>query len=188
MLAFLFGLTLRCYYLTLATPPLNANKVVNAICEKTRLKSARYCERCRIFLFERMHHCKTCDSCSLRKDHHCWILGRCIAIENYRLFIQLAFFELCFFLYGFAILLWLLCRFFINRKKGQAASGKIVWGIFAVSSVLAIFALVFVGILFGGHVKLLCNSETKIESIVPPGQKYSGDFTRVCYTDACLFL
>ena len=45
------------------------------------------CKVCHLPKPERTHHCSKCDRCYFRFDHHCPIIGKCVALYNFKGFI-----------------------------------------------------------------------------------------------------
>lgn len=53
---------------------------------RSRGKSRKFCERCRVEQSLKVKHCRVCNRCIMGWDHHCLWVGTCIWINNHRFF------------------------------------------------------------------------------------------------------
>jgi len=73
----------------------------------------RYCLRCKIMKPERTCHCSWCDICVPKMDHHCPWVGNCVGQHNYKSFILMLFYLICFGAYVL-VSIYTYGRFFAN--------------------------------------------------------------------------
>lgn len=126
----------------------------------------KYCKTCRAVKPPRAHHCSVTDRCVYEMDHYCPWMNNCIGLYNYRYF------------FFFLVYLFIACGYFIltvgykiitltNRKDRLKAFGTdYPIEVMGLAFVVALGALISVGLLLVWHCYLVLTNQTTIEFYV----------------------
>ncbi|KIY68821.1 zf-DHHC-domain-containing protein [Cylindrobasidium torrendii FP15055 ss-10] len=129
------------------------------------LPEYRYCSKDEIIKPYRAHHCRICGTCVLKFDHHCPWIGQCVGARNHKFFINFNQATAMFTAYVFATLL----AYTVKESDSDIDAQRIV-----IIALAALFCL-FTSSLFASHVRLLCLSETTVESMRDQSMKEKED-------------
>ncbi|XP_057792684.1 probable protein S-acyltransferase 1 [Salvia miltiorrhiza] len=122
---------------------------------KVRLK---YCRICNIYQTPRSHHCLVCDNCVEKFDRHCPLIGQCIGLRNYRLYVLFLFMALVFFAY--------ICAFSLQKLGHKMAQNDVDLIVtFALAS-FSIGATLLLGVLTCYNLYLIAINQTSCENIL----------------------
>lgn len=137
-----------------------------------------HCYICQVDVGPKSKHCSVCNKCVSDFDHHCKWLNNCVGGQNYRLFIGCITSAFVLAVVVFAITLYVLIMFFIDRDSLKSLTGGQFKVFVPISSdvafaaytgvvvALLLLSIALLGHLLGFHIYLICHKMSTYEFIV----------------------
>lgn len=137
-----------------------------------------HCYICQVDIGPKSKHCSVCNKCVSDFDHHCKWLNNCVGGQNYRLFIGCITSAFVLAVVVFAITLYVLIMFFIDKDSLKSLTGgqfkvfvpissDVAFATYAgVVVALLLLSIALLGHLLGFHIYLICHKMSTYEFIV----------------------
>ncbi|EKE39642.1 hypothetical protein ENUP19_0018G0014 [Entamoeba nuttalli] len=77
----------QCHYVTPECIPQQYYQI-----NETEKEKYEYCDNCKMYKGDRVHHCSTSNKCIYRYDHYCGFIGNSLGFHNYRYFFLFLFY------------------------------------------------------------------------------------------------
>lgn len=117
-----------------------------------------WCSNCQSIKLDRSHHSSELQRCVGRFDHYCTMIGALIGKRNYRLFLQLVFWFLLFFVYVI-VSSAVFAKSITDRRGGLNANIIILF-------VATVFWFIMLAALFTSHIYYISINITSIDDII----------------------
>ena len=134
---------------------------------KDRSLKENVCRYCLIIKPERVHHCRKCKKCYRRMDHHCIYVNNCIAISNYKLFINMLFYGVLTTVIVSITILDVLRNLYSNFSS---LCLFVTISIVAITTMVTLSCLLFYFLVY--HLNLMCRGLSQMEDMLRYDQRY----------------
>ena len=134
---------------------------------KDRSLKENICRYCLIVKPERVHHCRKCKKCYRRMDHHCIYVNNCIAISNYKLFINMLFFGVLSTIIVSITILDVLRNLYNNFSS---ICLFVTVSIVSITTNVTLSCLLFYFLIY--HLNLMCRGLSQMEDMLRYDQRY----------------